>query len=65
MSKIQCLTPDLKQTEGRETASPRKLHPTLLKFNDSKDEKPSLAKLIRSPYKETMKINNREEDDHP
>ena len=45
MSKIQCLTPDLKQTEGHETVSPRKLHPTLLKFNDSKDEKPSLAKL--------------------
>lgn len=64
MSKIQCLTPDLKKIEGHETASPRKLHPTLLKFNDSKDEKPSLAKLI-SPYKKTMKIKNREEDDHP
>lgn len=65
MSKIQCLTPDLKQTEGHETVSPRKLHPTLLKFNDSKDEKPSLAKLIQSPYKETMKIKNRGRDDHP
>lgn len=64
MSKIQCLTPDLKQT-GHETVSPRKLHPTLLKFNDSKDEKPSLAKLIQSPYKETMKIKNRGRDDHP
>ena len=56
MSKLQCPTPDLKQTEGRETASPRKPRPTLLKLNDSKDERPALAELCKVLTRELRKL---------